>query len=313
MTEENDSKIDNSAAQEAQPAAPASEGNHAGRNGSSRMETSIKKHEGVDASYLSKYVKEDDSLDTLKEHRVVPRLKIIQATTDDELKKNFGEGSAVLRPGDALICKFEKDPESFDFVPLFFFVEWAKWRDLRGSGPMVLDRSHDPTSEVAVKAKSTETREELYEGHDKLPEAERLTYRYVEHLRFIGIVHGDHPLAGTPVTLSFERGEYGQGKNFISAVTMRREIIDSTSCPIPLWAQIWRLKVIHHKPDQSRKWFGFAFEPADPAIISKDEAEELQALHVELKTLHEQQRLTVQDEPTEQVVDEAAVKGKTEF
>lgn len=281
---------------------------------SSRTETAINKVEGVDPNYLQKYIEEDKSLDHLKEHRVVPRLKIIQPTTDADLKKSFGEGTVIVRPGDAMICKYEEDPESFDFVPLFFFVEWAKWADLRAtSGPMILDRSHDPTSELAIKAKDFTKRTEVYEGHDKLPENERNYYRYVEHLRFIGIIYGDHPLVGTPITLSFERGEWGQGKNFISAVTLRRQSVDGVSQPVPLWAQVWKLQPKFREPDASRKWYGFGFEPADPAIIAPDEAEAMLALHTEFKTLFEQQRLMVQDEPAEPPVDEAAVKANKDF
>jgi len=281
---------------------------------SNRTETAIHKVEGIDPNYLQKYVTEDASLDNLKEHRIVPRLKIIQATSDGDLKKTFGEGTVIVRPGDAMICRFKEDPDSFDFVPLFFFVEWAKWADIRiSSGPMILDRSHDPTSELAIKAKDFAKRNELYQGHDKLPESERHYYRYVEHLRFIGIIYGDHPLVGTPITLSFERGEWGQGKNFISAVTLRRQVIGLTPQAIPLWAQVWTLMPKFREPAADRKWYGFGFEPAKQAIVTQDEAETMLALHKEFKKLFEQQRLMVQDEPMESIIDEAAVKANKDF
>lgn len=285
-----------------------------GTKKASRNETAIHKVDGIDPNYLQKYVTEDTSLDNLKEHRVVPRLKIIQATSDTELKKTFGEGTVIVRPGDAMICKYEAEPGFFHFVPLFFFVEFAKWADLRAtSGPMILDRSHDPTSQLAIKAKDFTKRNEMYDGHDKLPENERNYYRYVEHLRFIGMIYGDHPLVGTPVTLSFERGEWGQGKNFISAVTLRRQTVDGAPSAIPLWAQVWKLMPKFREPDASRKWYGFGFEPAEQAIIAEDEADAMLALHNEFKSLFEQQRLMVQDEPTEPTVDEAATKAHKDF
>lgn len=285
-----------------------------GAKKASRNETAINKVDGIDPNYLQKYVQEDTSLDSLKEHRVVPRLKIIQATSDTELKKTFGEGTVIVRPGDAIICKYEKEPEFFHFVPLFFFVEFAKWADIRVStGQMILERSHDPTSQLAVKAKDFKKRNELYDNHEQLPENERHYYRYVEHLRFIGLIYGDHPLVGTPVTLSFERGEWGQGKNFISAVTLRRQTVDGTPVAIPLWAQVWKLMPKFREPDASRKWYGFGFEPAEQSIVTQDEAETMLALHKEFKDLFEQSRLTVQDEATESTVDEAAVKATKDF
>ena len=282
-----------------------------GNDLSGRTETAIKKVD-VNPDYLAKYIEQDDSLDGLKEYRVVPRFKIIQATTDTDLKKNFGEGSVIIRPGDAMICKFEEEPKSFNFVPLFFFAEWAKWRDLKGTGSMILDRSHDPTSELAIKSKTANTRRELYNGHENYEEKDKLYNSYVEHLRFIGVIYGDHPLVGTPVTLSFERGEWGQGKNFISAVSLRRQIIESKFIAVPLWAQVWKLNTIHHAPDQTRKWYGFQFEAAEPSIILPEEAEAMQALHVEFKELFEKSRLMVQDEESESP-DVASVKAQTEF
>jgi hypothetical protein len=129
-----------------------------GNSKSKRTDTAINKVNGVDPGYLSKYIEHDDSLDSLKEHRIVPRVKIIQAMSDTQLKKDFGEGTVVVRPGDAMICKFEEEPSSFDFVPIFFFAEWAKWADLRDTtGPMILERTHDPAHSVAVKAKNFDT------------------------------------------------------------------------------------------------------------------------------------------------------------
>lgn len=278
----------------------------------SRTENAINKVEGVDPNFLAKYVEEDSSLDSLKEYRTVPRFKIIQPTTDNDLIKSFGVGTAIVRPGDAMICKHDEEPSSFDFVPLFFFVEWAKWRALNDTGPNCLDRSFDPTSELAAKSKTADTRKELYPNQEHLPEKERKYYSYVEHLRFIGILYGDHPLAGTPVTLSFERGEWGQGKNFISAISLRRQNINGKSVPVPLWAQVWTLSTVYHNPDQTRKWYGFSFEAAEPSIIRPEEADTMKSMHEEFKSLFESQRLVVQDEETESP-DEAAVKANEDF
>lgn len=278
---------------------------------SSRIDTAIEKV-AVNPDYLAKYVQDDTSLDSLKEYRVVPRFKIIQATTEEELKATFGEGSVIIRPGDVMISKHKDEPNSFEFVPLFFLVEWARWRDLRGNGPMILDRSNDPCSDTAVRSKNSDTRKELYEGHENLPDKDKMYYNYVEHLRFIGVIYGDHPLVGTPVTLSFERGEWGQGKNFISAVSLRRQMINDVSTPIPLWAQVWRMSTIHHAPDATRKWYGFKFEAAAQSIINPDEAADMHALHKEFKDLADKQRLMVQDDEAV-APDEASVKATGEF
>ena len=277
-------------------------------------------------NFLDAYTEEDTSLDALKEHRTVPRFKVIQPTTEEELKNTFGVGSAIVRPGDTLICKHSGNTtmqalESFDFVPLFFFVEWNKWRDLKGTGDMVLDKSFDPSSDVAVRSKNKDTRKEAYPGQEAMADndANKMYYQYVEHLRFIGTIYGDHPLAGTPVTLSFERGEWGQGKNFISAVSLRRrqttdaETGEKIAKPIPLWSQVWRMKTVYHNPDALRKWYGFSFEAATPnSVIKESEAAAMFGLHKEFKELFEASRLSVQDDQQESP-DEAAVKECSQF
>jgi len=246
--------------------------------------------------YLAQYVEQDDSLDVLKEHRTVPRFKIIQPTTDQELAKQFGVGSCIVRPGDTLVSQFEGDLTTFQFVPLFFVCEWAKWRDLKGTGPMILERSNDPGGDLARRSKSAELRMELYPGQEHIEDEKlKMYFKFVEHLRFIGVIYGDHPLAGTPVTLSFERGEWRQGKNFISAISMRREIIKGKATPVPLWAQVWNLRTQFHNPDQTKKWYGFHFSAADPSIITNEEAPVFKVLHEEFKDLAKKQQLIVQE------------------
>ena len=247
--------------------------------------------------FLSQYTEQDESLNALKKHRTVPRFKIIQPTTDQGLADQFGVGSCIVRPGDTLVSQFKGDLTTFDFVPLFFVCEWAKWRDLKGTGPMILERSDDPGGDLAHRSKSASLRKEVYPGQDHVEvEKDKMYFSYVEHLRFIGVIYGDHPLAGTPVTLSFERGEWRQGKNFISAISMRREVIDGKSTPVPLWAQVWNLSTQYHAPDQTKKWYGFKFVASNPSIITADEAPVFQALHEEYKELAGKQQLTVQDE-----------------
>lgn len=265
------------------------------RKNNDRTESTSMKVKGTDPNWLANYIETDDSMQGMDEYRIVPRIKVIQSMTDNELKKKFGEGSAILRPGDALLWNAEQEP--FKFVPVFFCVEFTKWADLRdNSEGSIIDRSYDPTSVLAKNSRDSNKREELYEGHEtKKKESDKFYYRYVEHLRFFGVVYGDHPLAGTIATLSFERGEFGQGKNFISAIRMRKTRIDNRYLPVPLWSQVWELTVgFRDKGD--KKWYGIDFYPPATNTIHADEAGEFNSLHKEMKELFEAQRLLVDDE-----------------
>lgn len=240
------------------------------------------------ASFLQQYVEEDKSLAGLGEHMVVPRLKIIQGQSDPEMKKRFGEGSVIVRPGDALVAKDNK----FLFVPQLFFVEYCLWSDRRDTqAPSILQRSYDPASDIAKRAADKDRRFEVYEGHEGKPERERWMRRYVQHFCFPGVIYGDHSLAGTPVVLSFERGEFGQGRSFIGACNMRREDDgNGGKIKVPLWAQVWALNSALRSNDQGN-WYGFDYEGA--GVISPDEAPAFKQAHLELSEQHAANRLRV--------------------
>lgn len=264
-----------------------------------RNETEITKVPGNAPNFLAEFIEHDTSMDGMEEYRIFPRFKIIQPTSDQALKKAFGEGSAVIRPGDVVIWK-DGDPP-FQFVPHFFYVEFCKWADLQDKeNKMILETTYDPLSDIAKKARDPETRYEVYPGMEKKPDKDQLKFRYVEHLRFCGTTYGDGEFAGIEVALSFERGEFFQGKNFISAIKMRKQKVQdedgvAKSVAIPLWAQVWQFSVGFREPDPSRKWYGFDFSSADPSIINENYAEEFFETYKELKDLHEKNRLRVDD------------------
>lgn len=268
-----------------------------------RNETEITKVGGVEATaFLANFAEEDKSLDTMQQYRIVPRFKVIQPTSDKALKDKFGEGTALVRPGDTVAWK--DGDEAFEFVPLFFWTEFCKWADLRDKeNHMIMETSYDPTSPIAKKSKGAETRTEVYEGQEGKPVSDQWKYRYVEHLRFVGIIYGDHPLSGVQVALSFERGEFFQGTSLITAITMRKHTIDGKKVNVPLWAQVWELSVGYREKGDNRKWYGFDFEAAKRSnIIADTDAEEFLTLHKELAELHSKNLLKVDDEATEEPI-----------
>ena len=239
----------------------------------------------VEPSWLVKAAEKDTSLLGMDEYRILPQFKLIQPTTDQAVKKEYGEGSVLVMPGNALAWKDGDEP--FDFVPQFFFVSFEKWSDLKDTElPMVVEKTFDPTSEIATKSRSKEDRFETY------PDNKDRKFRYVERLMFPGVIHGSHTLAGTSVVLAFQCGEFFQGKNFISAIRLRRSIVEGTKINIPLWAQVWSFWP-SFRDRGDRKWFGFDFKPAENPLIGEDEMEEMKADHEELKELHTANRLAV--------------------
>lgn len=262
-----------------------------------RTDTDISKVQGVNADYLTKYIAEDHSLDAMDEHRTLPRHKIIQSTTAQKLIDEFGIGSVILQPGNVLVWKMGDEP--FPFVPFLFFVEWLKWADLRDDNS-VLGRTMDPTHEYAKKAKNPEQRIEVYDGHEERSEKERWYYRYVQTFRFVGVPFDvNHPLHLTPMTLSFERGEFKTGETLINAVKMRKMLVKIDDkmerIPVPLFAQMWKVEASLRTRGADRKWYGLDVTPMEE-LVPPDAIEEMEALHKDYKKANDAERLVVEED-----------------
>lgn len=238
---------------------------------------------GTDMSWLGGH-EADASLEAMKEYRILPRLKVIQAMSAQDLKNDFGEGSVILSPGNALLFDNEG---AVDFVAVFFFTEFLKIADRDDTNsPMILARSFDKAGELAMKARHKDKRFEPY------GEKEEFTARYAEVLNFPGfIVSEDHEQRGTPMVLGFSRGEFSKGRQFINAITLRK--VGGKS--VPVWAQRWTISS-GFRERGAKKWWGIDFqnpELPENLYIKQDEAEFFKAQASEMKDLFEKSRLSV--------------------
>lgn len=257
----------------------------------------------VNPSFLAEYAEQDDSLALMGGYRIIPRIKVIQGQTSQDLKKQFGEGSAILRPGDSLVAKQD---QSFLFNPYVFIPEFCKWADRKDPEQrVIIDRSYDPTSALAKRAtsKNPDDRIELYPGDEKLNEKDKKYFKWVEHLNFIGAIYGEHELAGQIIAISFSRGEYMQGKAFINAC-MRRTIVTELSngqrkkIQAPLWSQIWQITPAQGQSRIKSKgsWFGLDYKAPEGDInpfVTVEEAKVLRETYNELKRDQQENRLRV--------------------
>lgn len=225
--------------------------------------------------WLSEYMEEDESLDSMSEYKVLSRLKILQPMTDQALKTAFGEGSVIIIPTNELIVKQDS---SFKFVPVFFFAEFTKESDLKDkASDFIMARTFDHASEIAHKARNKDTRIEEY-GEDNKFES-----RYVENLCFPGFIYGDHELVGRLVVLTFAKGEHSQGQTFVSSISLRK---------VPLWSQVWELNPAFRDRGEF-KWWGFDFKNPETILITPDEAPAYKAFYDELKSDYKKQILAV--------------------
>lgn len=257
------------------------------------------------SNFLAHYSAEDTSLASMASLVMVPRIKVIQSSTDPELKRKFGEGAVIVRPGDAVVWDPRTDDKMpFLFVPKFFHREWNKWADNNDKDRMIIEGPiFDENHPLAKKSQDKNTRNELYEGHEGKPDRDKMYYSYVEHLCWTGSIYGDHPLAGTEVVLSMERGEFYNGRQFINAISMRRETVERPDpndpnkviqerIKVPLWAQVWAMIPALREGDRGN-WYGLDFQPADNPVIDQSDAEEFRARHAELARIFQEGRMRV--------------------
>ena len=228
-------------------------------------------------SWLTEY-QDDLSIKDLSGHRVLPRLKIVQAMSSQDLKDQFGEGSIIITPGKGLVCR---NKEGFQFVPVFFFSEYVKWADRRDKiSLMIMEKTFDPTSKLAAKCANPKYRIESY--------GNGFEARYAEHLNFAGFVYGEHPLSGAPAVLCFARGEYATGQAYISSIHLRR----ISSKVAPLWSGVWEMHP-GFRERGDRRWWGIDFNNPSVPFIQEGEAAFFREQQVQLKKEFEDHRLMV--------------------
>lgn len=243
---------------------------------------------------LLKYEEKDTSLLGLQEYVIVPFVKVIQGMSDQALKDSFGEGAAVIRPMDVKIGDKEK---GFLFVPLFFFTQFRQWCD-RSDDMMIKESTYDPNSTIAKNARDPEKRIQVYE-EDKDKDKPR-EYRFVEHLCFIGLIY-DGDYEGERCLISFQKGDFRVGRAFASGAQMRKVKIEDEKKQVPLWAQVWEMK-ISLRDRGGNKWWGF--DPGNPPegiepIIIPDEYEDHAAAFEELSKAHAANKLRVDGEESD--------------
>lgn len=233
---------------------------------------------GSTPNWLDQYKDDEDRCaEVMREYRIIPRLSIAQGATESSqrLIEAVGLGSACIAASETMIAK---KGEPFSFVPLFFFREFIQWRDrhdpdvVGGGMPKVVERTYDDKHRIAVLARDPDRREEVY-GQKK--DGSDLSYRYQEHLEFIGVLY-DGELAGTEVMIGFKRGEFRTGRQFINKIAMRFGGRKSK-----LWATVWEFATgLHKSPENS--WYGFDIAPAEIPWLQEEHVEDFRAQHLKL-------------------------------
>lgn len=215
-----------------------------------------------------------EGLESLKQFVRPARIKIVQAMSASEIKRETPEGCVIVMPNRELLVDQE---QSFRFTPVFFFVEYLSLNPLElsksGGKPMIRDRSFDPRSDVAIKARDMKMR---YEPCPELPEK---SIRHCEVMNFIILVHDVPMFEDVPLLLSFSRGSIGKGVNFAGLIQSRKA---------PLYACTFEAGPSFIQNSKGDYWALEVRNPQSDPWVAQLDFPKLQALHRELKAAHDQ-------------------------
>ncbi len=230
-------------------------------------------------------------LEGLKKYVILPFIKVVQKMASKELTDVFNIGDLIASGSNSLIAQMNVDTKfksletgnPFHFVPLFFYPEWCTWSPFEGRGqaPAIINRSLDPACDIAAKSNNPNLRAEEIDT-----EWGKLMCRHVEHLAYV-VTLWNHPLAGTPMILSFQKGEHGTGRAFSSLIAMRK------ASPFACVFQ----GVSTYRPGSGKgDWYGI--QPSNPSgeeapepWVPEDEMNVFKVLHLEMKKAYEEKRL----------------------
>ena len=184
--------------------------------------------------------KENTGLEDVNQYISPPRLKIVQDKRSDEKYKQFSGGDIVVIPQLEKIC--DKDG-FFIFTPLFIYDEFCIHNPyaLRARLPMIRDRTLDPKSEIAEKARRMVT--------EDCPEDSEHQIKYVTHLNFLVAIHDVSSLKGIEVALSFSLGEFKTATALMGSLRMR------CNNGTPIYAHKFQATPGEHKSG-SNEWWG---------------------------------------------------------
>lgn len=221
-------------------------------------------------AFLQNVSGDADGTELLGQYVKPPRIKIVQPQSGATLKASFNEGDVICTPQNIIVSPVvlnEKNRPTdkgnpFFFVPLFFYPEFCCWNpiQMKGTLPVIRERSLDSKSEIALKAKNFNAREELCIEDINFEKEGRAQYRikYVEHMNFV-VMLMNHELFGTPLVLSFSRGSYKDGCNFSATIKMRRK---------PIYACQFQASVSQRTSTKAGDsyWFGWDIVNPPPSV-----------------------------------------------
>lgn len=151
-------------------------------------------------------------LSAFREYSRPSRIIVVQAMSGPPIKPPFKEGDIIITPQMIKIGDIETP---FSFTPIYFFADFLCMNpvEVRGQVPFIRERSLDPNSTVAKKARAF--------IKEPYPENKAYQIKYVQNLNFCVIVHSED-IPETPIAMSFNRGTFKVGQSMNGLILDRK-------------------------------------------------------------------------------------------
>lgn len=238
----------------------------------------------VGGEAIPDYLREEmpEGLDTVQEVATPPRIRIVQALSNDLKALGFVEGDVVLTP---LNVKIGNESTPVDCNVLLTWCDYLALNPRDAANlPWIHDRTIDGKSALAQRCRNRD-KEELPGMRGRKGEA--LYIEFVRALNFL-VWLPDHSITAT---VSFMKGEARYGDAFASLIAARG---------LAIYSGVYRLNCCEHANKSGDKWKGFTVSnsPTNGGFILQTHVEPLKAMHRHFKALMNSAQLTAAyDEP----------------
>jgi hypothetical protein len=228
-----------------------------------------------------------ETVETMKNIRILSRLDIVQAGSPRERKEKHGEGSAIVGSTDMLVAKRD---EYFDVVPVMYFDEFIAWRDRndKGADSKIFEQTLDTNSALAMKCQNKATWKEPYGDVDPNTGRPRFVRSNTHHLTFVCIATSG-VMKGQLVVFSMARGNWGAGAGWIGKIRSRQV----NGKQAPLFATRWKARLIVRTGKSGDDYYGWEIDQADEPWVTPEELPTMREAHETLKADYKSKTLAV--------------------
>lgn len=225
-----------------------------------------------------------------------PRLKIVQAMSRPPFDQ-YDQGTVLVVPQlmvFAGVDRATKKGSPWKFIPLFFYPEWVQTNPIAlKDAPFIRERSLDPRSELARKARTKET---WFEPHPERPD---LQVANRECLNFVVMPYSHPTMTGTMCVLTFAKANFRDGSNLASMIKIRKA---------PIFGQVFEASA-GQRENAKGAWWGLNIQIPEEPWVTAEEFEVFKTLHLELDKTHKEGLLMVDYDDT----DDSHAATSTEF